>query len=68
MNKNIVVFSQQVAGFLMLNGFVLKKIETANKKSDRRRNVFIFNESQEIRNKINSFDQFKSNFEKEAMK
>lgn len=54
LNNNIVVFNQKVAGYLMLNGFVLKKIEKSN-KIDCQRNVFIFNDTEQIREKISKF-------------
>lgn len=42
--KEFIVLSQRVAGFLMLNGFVLKRLDVTN-KGDKRRNIFIFNNS-----------------------
>lgn len=55
--KKIVIFNQKVAGYLMLNGFVIKKLEQSNKE-DGRRNVFIFNDTEELRDKINKYNQF----------
>ena len=57
MDKNIVIFQQKVAGFLMLHGFVLKKIEKSNKENSIR-NVFIFNDSDELKKWINEYDNF----------
>lgn len=54
--KKYVVFSQRTAGYLQLCGFVIKKIETSNDGSGR--NVFIFNDSDELREKINQYDKF----------
>ena len=54
--KKYVVFNQKVAGFLMVKGFVLKKIEKSHENSHM--NVFIFNDTRELRNKISEYDSF----------
>jgi hypothetical protein len=52
MKKEYVIFNQRLAGYLMMNGFVLKHME----KSDRNnKNIFFFNESEELFNKIKEF-------------
>ena len=58
--KHIVIFNQKVAGFLMLHGFVLKSIEKCKQKNSKR-NVFIFNDSEELRKWITEYDKFMSN-------
>lgn len=55
--RKFVVFNQKVCGFLLLHGFVLKGIEKSNKPNSEM-NVFIFNDSQELRTKIGEFDNF----------
>ena len=53
----MVIFNQKVAGFLMLHGFVLKCIEKC-KQNNSKRNVFIFNDSNELRKWITEYDNF----------
>lgn len=55
--KKFVVFNQKVCGFLLLHGFVLKGIEKSNKLNSKM-NVFIFNDTEELRNKISAYDNF----------
>ena len=57
MSKDYIVLSQRVAGFLMLNGFVLQKIKTSN-KDNVKRNIFIFRDSPEL---IECIHKYKSN-------
>lgn len=47
------VFSQRLAGHLMEKGFVL--IDMQPHKTDTRRNVFFFKESNEIKDAINEY-------------
>lgn len=44
MKKEYIVFSMNLAGYLMQKGFVLKRMEKT-KRDNSNRNVFIFNES-----------------------
>ena len=46
MKKEHIVFSQKLAGQLMVQGFVLKRVEKSNKQGNR--NIFIFNESEDL--------------------
>lgn len=46
MKKEYIVFSMRLAGELMAQGFVLKRMERTTRNSNR--NVFIFNESEEL--------------------
>jgi hypothetical protein len=71
MNSSIkAIHSQKVAGFLMLKGFVLKGISEnktlENDKLNKKRNVFLFNDTEELRNTINEFDGF-FNLNKKAL-
>ena len=50
-----VVFTQKLALYLMYKGFVLQNID---KKNDSNRNIFIFNNSDELQVSIN---EYKSN-------
>jgi hypothetical protein len=58
--KKYVVFNQKVCGFLLLHGFVIKGIEKSN-KPESKMNVFIFNDTEELRSKISEYDNFISN-------
>lgn len=55
--KKYVVFNQRVCGWLMMHGFVLKVIEKSNKDNSNR-NVFIFNDTEDLRNCISKYDNF----------
>lgn len=55
--QKYVVFSQKVAGFLLLHGFVLQAIEVTRQVNSKR-NVFIFNDSDQIRKTIAEYDSF----------
>lgn len=53
----ITIFSQRLAGYLMLNGFVL-----ADMRSDRDgsgRNLFFFKDTDELRKRIEKFGNYK---------
>jgi hypothetical protein len=54
MKKEYIIFNQRLAGFLMMNGFVLKRMEKS-KYTDSKMNVFIFNESENLLEAINSY-------------
>ena len=54
--KNYIVFTAKVAGFLIMKGFYLKGIEP--NRNYPLRNVFIFNDSIELRNAISEYDKF----------
>jgi hypothetical protein len=47
MKKEYIVFSMKLAGHLMQNGFVLKRMEKTNRDNSNR-NVFYFNESEDL--------------------
>jgi hypothetical protein len=48
MKKEYVVFNQRLAGFLMMNGFVLKRLDKSKFEDSNNRNVFVFNESENL--------------------
>lgn len=54
MKKEYVVFSMSLAGYLMMNRNVLKRIEETE-KTDSRRNVFIFNETEKLLEDIKTY-------------
>ena len=54
--KKIVIFNQKVAGYLMLRSFTLKQIKK-NDKNDKM-NVFIFNDTDELRLAISQYDDY----------
>lgn len=47
MKKEYIVFSMKLAGRLMQEGFVLKRMEKTTRNNSNR-NVFFFNESDEL--------------------
>lgn len=53
-NKQKIIFSQSLAGFLLMRGFVLQGIR-ADKRT--RRNVFLFNDSEQLQSAINDYVQ-----------
>lgn len=53
---NKTIYSQKLAGTLMVKGFVLAGMET-NKKSDSGRNVFFFKNSPELEAAIEEYKQ-----------
>ena len=54
MKKEYIVFSNRLAGYLMLSGYVLKRMGKSDKK-DSNRNIFFFNESPELLQKIEEY-------------
>lgn len=56
--KEFVVLNQKCAGFIMLHGFVLKRIEKSTKDSTGRKNVFIFNDSELLRKTIEDYKNY----------
>ncbi|WP_226035580.1 DUF5659 domain-containing protein [Aquibacillus saliphilus] len=56
MQKDYIVFSQSLAGYLMMNHHVLRKLKQTNKPNSNR-NIFIFNESPEL---LNLVEQYKT--------
>jgi hypothetical protein len=55
--KKYVVFNQQVAGYLMFNKFQLKNINPSRVNPEK--NVFVFNDSEDLRNAISQYNSFK---------
>lgn len=47
MKKEYIVFSQKLAGELMIRGFVLKRMDKTFRDNSNR-NIFFFNESDEL--------------------
>jgi hypothetical protein len=56
MKKEYIVFSQRLAGELMIRGFVLKRMDKTI-RNDSKRNVFFFNESDEL---LKFVDEYKN--------
>lgn len=56
-NKIITIFSQRLAGYLMLNKFVLISMRPDINGSGR--NLFFFNDSEEIQEKIRQYKNSK---------
>lgn len=51
--KNYIVFSQKMAGYLMIEGYILKRIETNRNYPGK--NVFIFKNTNNIQETIREF-------------
>lgn len=62
-DKNIVIYSQRLAGWLMFMGFVLADMRESTHGD--RRNVFFFRNSEEIRRKITEYNLIMKNFKRE---
>lgn len=58
--KTIVVFSQKLCGWLMFMGFVLVDMRQSYKGDGR--NVFFFNNSEEIRKRIAEYNLIMKKF------
>lgn len=56
MKPKKIIHSQRMAGYLMLKGFVLLEIK-ANLK-DKGRNIYLFNESDELNNALDKYNEF----------
>lgn len=56
MRKDYIVFNMRLAGWLMQNGHPLIKLKKAT-TGDRRKNVFIFNESEYL---LKAIEEYKS--------
>lgn len=54
MKKEYIIFSQKLAGYLMMSGFVLKRIGKSDKQGSRL-NIFFFNESNDLLQRIEEF-------------
>jgi hypothetical protein len=54
MKKEYIIFNQRLAGFLMLNGFVLKRMDRT-RHVDSKRNIFIFNDTEALHQTIKLF-------------
>lgn len=55
MKKKRYIFSQKLAGLLMLKGFVLKEMRPD--KHNPSRNVFVFNNSEELEKVLDGFNR-----------
>lgn len=54
-HKYRFIFSQKLAGLLMYKGFVLKDFR--KDKANPKKNLFVFNESQALRDVLSSYDK-----------
>jgi hypothetical protein len=50
---NKIIFNQKLAGYLMVQGFILKKMERNEKCPDK--NVFIFRQSENLEKTIKEY-------------
>lgn len=55
--KTLAVFNQRLAGYLMLNGFVLAGMRKDKNGSER--NIFFFKDSETIRKEMTGFKNTK---------
>lgn len=54
MKKDYIVFSMKLAGKLMQEGFVLKRMEKTTRNNSNR-NVFFFNESDQLLKSVEDY-------------
>lgn len=54
MKKEYIVFNQRLAGYLMQQGFVLKRMEKSNQENSNR-NVFVFNNTDDLIKKVKEY-------------
>lgn len=59
-NKTLTIFSQRLAGLLMLKGFVL--VDVGTNDIDQNKRVFFFNDTEEVKNVIEDFKKHKSKY------
>jgi len=52
MTKQIPIFHNSLAGYLMFKGFVLQSIGKSKNSGDRKLNIYYFNDSEQIQNRI----------------
>lgn len=52
--KNIVIFSQRMAGYLMQKGYVLLEMRP-DVKSSSRKNIFLFKDTPQIRQSMSDY-------------
>lgn len=57
MTRDYIVFSQRLAGYLMMNGYQLRKLRQTNKPNSNR-NVFVFYETDDL---LGLVDKYKAN-------
>lgn len=57
MIKNISIFNNKLAGFLMYKGFVLQKIGISKNSKERKLNIYYFNDNEDIKKSINEFKE-----------
>ena len=61
MKKEYIVFNMATAGYLMMRGFVIKRIERTN-KGDKWKNIFIFNDSEKLKEAIQDYKNLNIRF------
>ena len=52
MTKQIPIFHNSLAGYLMFKGFVLQNIGKSKNSGNRKLNIYYFNDSEQIQNRI----------------
>jgi hypothetical protein len=57
MKEHIPIFHNSLAGYLMWKGFVLQGIEKSKNSGDRNLNIYYFNDSEQLQNKINEYKE-----------
>jgi hypothetical protein len=53
--KKIPIFHNKLAGYLMYKGFVLQALDISKNSADRKMNLYIFNDSEQLQNAISEF-------------
>ncbi|GEM_PF-1126986 len=57
MMKQIPIFHNSLAGYLMYKGFVLQNMGKSKNSGERNLNIYYFNDSEQIQNKINEYKE-----------
>ena len=57
MNNHVPIFHNSLAGYLMFKGFVLQGMEKSNNSGKRNLNIYYFNDSEQLQNRINEYKE-----------
>ena len=55
MTKQIPIFHNKLAGYLMYKGFLLQNINKSHNSGSRKLNIYYFNDSKQLQNVINEY-------------
>lgn len=55
--NQIPIFHNKLAGYLMYKGFVLQNMGKSKNSKGRKLNIYYFNDSEDLQNKINEYKE-----------